>query len=489
MATKAHSTSDDARTKDEAGPSRQPEPNAAALRGPRGAAARTPYSYRPHPRPRDGIFTSFFMAGFECSTFIWKDGQRRDYMTITGHDRHLDDDYARIQDLGMDVVREAVRWPLVDRDDSGQYDWSSVEPVANALRKRGMRAIWDLCHYGWPDGIDPLDERCLDRFRKYCRAAAEYLVERSDPPHFFTPVNEISFTSGAATDMGWFYPYAKGRYAEMKRALCRMAIEGAKVIREVDPNARMVHVDPLIYSVPPPERPDLADEARKDAYEDAYEAWDILAGKKQPELGGSPEILDIVGVNVYHFSQAQMNEDKSREVLGPRDPRRKPLAELLLYAWERYQRPIIIGETSGYQDRRGEWLRMVMEESMRALNSGIDLQGVCLYPCVDIPDWQSGEWAKIGIFDLEETENGARIPCDDYIAELRRWQRVLDRPENIEPDAAPHAPGFGASGPDGRAQAGRVQLDEVRQHARDWEAKTPGRQTADGDRAAGDARG
>jgi len=103
----------------------------------------------------------------------------------------------------------------------------------------------------------------------------------------------------------------------------------------------MVHVDPIVHAVPPEDRPDLADEAWKQAYEEAYEAWDMLAGTKHPELGGAPEILDVVGVNVYHFSQAQLNADKSREVLGPRDPRRKPLGEMLLFAWERYHRPLL----------------------------------------------------------------------------------------------------------------------------------------------------
>ena len=35
------------------------------------------------------IFPTFFMAGFECSTFIWKDGKRKDYVAITGHDQQV----------------------------------------------------------------------------------------------------------------------------------------------------------------------------------------------------------------------------------------------------------------------------------------------------------------------------------------------------------------------------------------------------------------
>jgi hypothetical protein len=290
------------------------------------------------------------------------------------------------------------------------------------------------------------------------------VTSTAEPPFFFTPVNEITFFSAAASDLQWMYPFAKGRGDDLKRAMARMAIEGAKAIREIEPDARMVHVDPIVHAVPPRDRPDLADEANDEEHREAFEAWDMLCGRVAPELGGSPEILDIVGVNVYHYSQVQLGEDKKREILGPRDPRRKPLSALLQTAWDRYHRPVIIGETSGFQENRAEWLRMTMEESLNALNNGVDLHGVCLYPFVDLPDWWTQEWAKIGIYDVADKESFGRVPCDAYIAELRRWQKLLDQPENVEPD------GYGR-------QWGRVQLGEVRKFAREWGERTKAAET------------
>lgn len=394
------------------------------------------------------------MAGFECSTFVWKDKERKDYVSATGHDRHLRNDLAAAMDLGMGVVREAIRWPQVDLG-GGRYDWSSVKAVQDAATQCKITPIWDLCHYGFPDGCDPFSEECLERFADYCRAAAEFVTSSAEGPYFFTPINEITFFSAAASDLEWMYPFAKGREAELKRALVRMDIAGVKAIREVEPGARMVHVDPIVHAVAPPDRPDLADEAREEEHGKAMEAWDMLAGRIAPELGGSPDVLDIVGVNVYHYSQIQLDADKKRETLGPRDPRRKPLSELLQFAANRYERPIIIGETSGYQDNRAEWLRMTMEESLKALNAGVDLHGVCLYPFVDVPDWWSQEWAKIGIYDVAEKDSFRRVPCDPYIDELRRWQITLDQPENVEPD------GYGC-------RWGRVELSEVRRYAAEW---------------------
>ena len=410
-------------------------------------------------RSGDAIFPTFFMSGFECSTFIWKDRERKDYIAATGHDRHLESDLAAAMDLGVGVVREAIRWPQVDLG-NGRYDWSSVKAAQDAATACKITPIWDLCHYGFPDHCDPFSQECLDRFVEYCRAAAEFVTGTADGPYFFTPVNEITFFSAAASDLGWMYPFSKGREGELKRALCRMDIEGAKAIRDVQPDARLVHVDPMIHAVPPPDRPDLADEARDEAYREAYEAFDILCGRLAPELGGSPDILDIVGVNVYHYSQVQLGENKKREILGPRDPRRKPLSELLKFAWDRYERPVIIGETSGYQDRRAEWLRMTMEESLKAINAGVDLHGVCLYPFVDVPDWWSQKWAKIGVYDVTDKESFQRVPHDPYIEELRRWQKLLDQPENVEPDGYGH-------------RWGRVQLAEVRKYAVAWAEETP----------------
>ena len=402
----------------------------------------------------DAIFPTFFMTGFECSTFVWKDRERKNYVTATGHDVHLERDLSFAMDLGMGVAREAIRWPQVDLG-NGRYDWSSVKAVQDAATRCKITPIWDLCHYGFSDGYDPFSQDCLDRFVDYCRAAAEFVTSTAEGPYFFTPINEITFFSAAATDLEWMYPFAKGRENELKRALCRMDIAGAKAIREVEPGARMVHVDPMIHAVPPDDRPDLADEARDEAYREAYEGFDILYGRLEPELGGAPEILDIVGVNVYHYSQVQLGENKKREVLGPRDQRRKPLSEMLEFAWQRYRRPIIIGETSGYQEHRAEWLRMTMEESLKALNSGVELHGICLYPFVDLPDWWSQEWAKIGVYDVADKDSFDRVPCDAYIEELRRWQKLLDQPENVEPD------GYGR-------EWGRVQLAEVQKFAKQW---------------------
>ncbi|HVJ21617.1 MAG TPA: hypothetical protein VM686_39705, partial [Polyangiaceae bacterium] len=118
------------------------------------------------------IFPTFFMTGFECSTFLWKDRERKDYVALTAHDRFLDEDYAGVERLGFKAVREAIEWPLVDQG-GGRYDFSRAERILDALERHRVTPIWDLFHYGLPDDCDPFSDECRERFVAYCRAAAE----------------------------------------------------------------------------------------------------------------------------------------------------------------------------------------------------------------------------------------------------------------------------------------------------------------------------
>ncbi len=406
-----------------------------------------------------GIFPTFFLSGFECSTFLWKDGRRRNLIAETAHDRHADEDYQILRHLGIAVAREGIPWPMVERP--AGYDFSCIDPMIRAMNRAQVLPVWDLCHYGYPDHLDPFRDDFTEAFARYCRAAAEYVVPRLRGPHFFTPINEITFYSYCGGEWGWAAPYGccrEQRFA-LRRSLCRAAIAGVKAIREVDPDARMLHVDPLVQVVAPRDRRDLEAAAWHETHVDTFLAWDMLAGREAPELGGSPEVLDIVGANNYSFGQMEYRESGPHQALPPDDDRIQPLCDLLLRTWERYRRPVVIAETSGLGPGREDWLRDVMEESLAAVARGMDLQGICLFPAVDMPDWHTGEWLHNGLCDLvPDGDDLRRVPAEAYVAELRRWQKELNRVTELDEDPF--------SDP--------VELDDVARAAERWE-KAPDR--------------
>jgi len=384
---------------------------------------------------KPGIFPTFFISGFECSTFLWGDQGRRDLVAETCHDRHVDEDYHLLRTLGIAVSREGIPWPLVDR--GGSYDFTRLDPYIAAMEREQILPVWDMCHYGYPDDLDPYSDQFVDRFAAYCRAAAEYVVPRLRGPHFFTPINEITFFAFCGGEWSWVAPFGKTRDERFRfrEALCRAAIAGVKAIREVDPEARMIHMDPLVNVVAPRDRPDLNEAAWQETYVDTYLAWDIIAGKKHPEFGGSLDVLDIVGANNYSFGQMEYREHGPHQALAPGDDRIKSLCDLLQIVWQRYGRPMIISETSGMGDGRASWLKDVMEESLAAVNEGMDLHGICLFPAVDMPDWHTGKWVHNGICDLvEDGSDLRREPDQKYVDELRRWQKELNRVTVLDED-------------------------------------------------------
>ncbi len=368
------------------------------------------------------MFRSFFFAGFECATGYNSSGKWIDQICATHHDKHADEDYQRLCEVGIYAAREAVRWPLVDK--AGQYDFSSVEPFVRASEKYGMDVIWDLFHYGYPGDIDVFSEEFPRRFADYCYAAAKYLCPKSGRPHYFTPVNEPSFFAWAGADVGRFAPHCQGRSQELKVQLIRAAIAGINAIRSVLPDARMVNVDPICRVVAPLDRPDLAAEA--DHYNEhvVFEGWDMLCGRRCPELGGSRAHLDIVGINYYWTNQWELG--KPEVALPESDPRLSPLRDVVRMVWNRYGGELLITETAHVDEKRAGWVHYVAQEAEAMLAEGIPLRGVCLYPILGMPEWHEPErWTPMGLWDLVDNQATlSRELCGPMYEALQFAQRL-----------------------------------------------------------------
>jgi hypothetical protein len=381
-------------------------------------------------------FPTFFLSGFECSTFCWKDQGRRDLVEETQHRQHADQDYRLLRDLGIAVAREGIPWPFVDKGD-GNYDFSLIDPMIAAMNRHQILPIWDLCHYGYPDGLDPFSDTFQERFAAYCHAATKYVTARVHGPHFFTPVNETTFFAECGGGWGWVAPFGKDE-AERDRlrlALCRAAITGTNAIATLCLKPAWCILTLWCRLSPRRTGRTCRRKPAKRPFEDTFFAWDVIAGLQHPELGGSPEILDIVGCNVYAWGQMQYTESGPHKALVPNADGIVPLCDMLERVWTRYHRPMIIAETSGLAEGRPNWLKDVMDESLAAVDRGIDLHGVCLFPAVDMPDWHKGNWLNMGICDLVD-EGGVlkRVPFAPYVDELRRWQKLLNRVTELDED-------------------------------------------------------
>jgi hypothetical protein len=372
---------------------------------------------RTEPVLRPGLFQSFFMGGFECSTHWRTDGRRHDLLAATRHDVLAEQDYRQLAEHGIHTVRDGIRWHLIEAGAPGRYDWSSVLPMLRAGQAAGTQVIWDLCHYGWPDGFDVFSSAFVDRFERFAGAFARLHVAELGRAPMVCPVNEMSFLAWAGGEVGIMNPDTRQRGVELKRQLVRATIAATHAVRAVAPEARLMAIDPLIHLVP---RAGEDPRPAKAYLELQFQAWDMLAGRYEPGLGGAPGLLDVIGVNYYANNQ----EEYGGATLAPDDPRRRPLRAMLADAYARYQRPIFLAETSTEGDGRAAWLRHVGDELRAALQLGVPVEGACLYPVLSHPGWDDDRYCPNGLLEME-VRGARRVEHTSLADELRQQQALL----------------------------------------------------------------
>jgi len=348
---------------------------------------------RPAVLPPPRLFRSFLQGGFESSTHRRAhDRKRVDVIAASHHDTLAAHDYSELAKLGLLTVRDGLRWHLIERE-PGRYDWSSLDRQLEAAKTNGTEVIWDLLHYGLPDDIDIWTPSFVTRFAAFAAAAARHIGPAdAGETRFYAPVNEISFFAWGGGDAAYLNPFAHGRGHELKVQLARASIAAMEAIVAIDPAARFVHADPVINVITNPARPHDAPAAEGHRLAQ-YQAWDMIAGKAWPQIGGHPALLDIVGVNFYHNNQWIHGGPP----LAYDHPLSRPLHAILADAYARYGRPIFIAETGIEGSARPAWLRMILREVKIARSLGVPIQGVCLYPILDHPGWDDDRYCPNGL--------------------------------------------------------------------------------------------
>ncbi|GAB3695302.1 hypothetical protein GCM10027592_17300 [Spirosoma flavus] len=373
-------------------------------------------------------FQSFWWAGFECTDQLNCFGNRVDMLTTTGHLDVAEADYQQLSPFHIRTVREGIRWSQVEKR-AYQYDWSTVKQLITAGHRNGIQQLWDLCHFGYPDDLSPLHPMFARRFSAMCRAFVQFYRDLyPDEPLIVTPINEVSFISWLGGDARGTTPYCTRQGWEVKLGLMRAYIEGVAAMRELDPTIRILTTEPLVQIVPPlsATNQQIVDAAIAD--ENQFQAVDILVGNIAPELGGSPDYLDILGCNYYYNNQWVLDFFDFLPWGDPiPDPRWIPLHKLMMKAYRRYQKPIAITETSHPGEHRPQWISMIGQECEIVRQAGVPLWGVCLYPIIDRPDWDHlDRWHHAGLWDADlSVQPPRRVLNEPYAEALSAVQQKL----------------------------------------------------------------
>ncbi|MDB5121750.1 MAG: amine oxidase [Sphingobacteriales bacterium] len=352
------------------------------------------------------------MGGYECSDKLNKHKQRVDLLQATGHLQLIDQDYQSLSAFNIQTVREGIRWSFVEKEPY-RYDWSIVELMIDSAKRHNIQQIWDICHFGFPDDLNPLSSDFAHRFSSLCEAfVIFYRSKRPDSVLIVTPINEVSYLAWLGGDDGNTVPYFKDRGKEVKCHLMEAYIKGVEVMRAIDPSIRILTTEPIVNMVPPlnPSIEEIEFAFAENEFQ--FNSLDILSGKMHPELGGKPEYLDILGFNFYYNNQWVVGQEEFLPWanLEP-DERWLPLSDLLISAYERYQRPFVVTETSHSGIDRPQWISFIAEQCQIVLKNELPLLGVCLYPIIDRPDWDNPtHWHHSGLWDNDNLDTSLSLP-------------------------------------------------------------------------------
>ena len=370
------------------------------------------------------LFQSFFMGGFECGTHRRQDRQRVDVIAATAHDQYAREDYALLFGAGVRTIRDGLRWHLIEKS-AGSYDWTSFYQQLDAAKHTSVQVIWDLCHWGVPKDIDLLSEAFAVRFAQFARAAAVLIRDYHrrhgiDFPRVYCPINEVSFWSWVGGDVGAFDPFFEARGPELKGSLVRASLMAIKAIRSVDAEARFIQAEPIIHISAKAET-----EVTQTAVHTAsqFEAWDMLAGWHEPQLGGGEEMLDLIGVNYYWNNQWIHEGDRT----PPGHRQHRPLHVMLEQIWQRYRRPIVVTETGAEEGAGIGWLGYVSAEVRQAIRLGVPLLGICLYPVMDYPGWDDERHCHCGLIEASADWSKRWLRpgmCEEMMAQQRLFKEL-----------------------------------------------------------------
>jgi beta-glucosidase/6-phospho-beta-glucosidase/beta-galactosidase len=157
----------------------------------------------------------------------------------------------------------------------------------------------------------------------------------------------------------------------------------------------------------------------------------MITGRVRRDLGGAEDVVDVIGVNFYDRNE-WWNFGKT---LRRDEPNYRPFSEILNEVWNRYKRPIFVSETGTENSDRPDWFAYIAGEVRKAMQMGVPVQGICLYPILNHPGWDDNRHCHNGLWDYAD-EFGHREIYEPLAAEMRRQEEIrkqgelLCRPKN-----------------------------------------------------------
>ncbi len=384
-----------------------------------------------------------FATGIENSyPTIGPNRKRIDEMEKCGHYRHVDDDFDRVLEIGIEFLRYGppIHTTWLGR---GKYDWAFADEAFGKLHARHIHPIVDLCHFGVPDFIGDFqnpDFPCL--FAEYASAFAG----RFPWVQLYTPVNEMFICALFSAQYGWWNERCTtdGTFVTALKHIVKANVCAMRAILEVRADAIFVQSESSEYfhaeSPKSIGRAELLNAKRFLSLDLNYgrrvdsEMYEYLFdnGMTRHEyhwfIDNHLKHHCLMGNDYYVTNEHRVCADghivASGEVFG--------YEEITVQYYDRYLLPVMHTETNFTEGPNGDeavlWLHKEWANVLRVRNKGIPIVGFTWYSLTDQVDWDSalredvGHVNALGLYDLDRNmRNVGRAYRDLMVA----WREVL----------------------------------------------------------------
>lgn len=384
-----------------------------------------------------------FATGIENSIPTIEGGKvRMDEMEKCGHYRHWRRDFDLVEEIGIRFLRYG---PPLHTTLAGprRYDWSFADEVLPDLRRRGIVAIVDLCHFGVPDFLGNFQNPDFPAlFADYARAFAQ----RYPWLQLYTPVNEMSICALFSALYGWWNEQLRSdrAFVTALKHLVKANLLAMRAILEVRPDALFIQSESSEYfhaETPGAIGPAETMNARR------FLSLDLNYGRRVDSQMYEYLLDNGMTRDEYHFflnnnlkHQCIMGNDyyQTNEHHVSADGATGPSGEIFGYAvithqyYNRYRLPVMHTETNLSEGPCGDeavrWLRKEWANVLRVRNNGVPIVGFTWYSLTDQVDWDTGlreNNGRVNALGLADLDRNLRKVGHAYRDLIRDWTAVL----------------------------------------------------------------
>ncbi len=353
------------------------------------------------------------------------------------HYNRYEEDFDLLQKLQFNSFRFGVEWSRIQPEE-GVFDKEAIahyHEYIDSLNARGIEPMLNLWHWTMPTWFTDkggfAKKENLPLFDAFVTRIAE---EYADKVKYIITLNEPNVYASFSYLSGDWPPQIKSPRTAL--AVYRNLVTAhrrAYAILKSRNSTLQIGVAAQLANIQAKRPHNFIDSLTTKAMRYGWNWWFLTRIRKQQ---------DFIGIN-YYFTDYYKGLGKKDNPTVPTNDlgwymEPEGLYPLMIRAWARYKKPIIITE-NGVADRNDQyrewWLEQTIIAMQRALSEGVEIKGYMHWSLLDNFEWKYGWWPKFGLIEVDRANDMKRKPRRSAIWFARQLIELQSLSDGVSPPA------------------------------------------------------